>query len=155
MQHRNLLGYMMRPAMMVVVTVAACAPRQPTENEERLPPSAMKEPSAIRPSLERLAQPRQKSYQRVKGSTKAKGGVLSVMGSEAKATGLLRICSNRIRHAISRTAPFRKSGRMGNCFGLSNTAVQAQGCNDSSLGCCRKRKSGGRGLCPNICAAQS
>jgi mono/diheme cytochrome c family protein len=43
MHHRNLLVCLMLPAMMAVVTVAACAPRQPTENEERLPPSAMKE----------------------------------------------------------------------------------------------------------------
>jgi mono/diheme cytochrome c family protein len=41
MHHRNLLGYLILPAMMAVVTVAACAPRQPTE--EQLPPSAMKE----------------------------------------------------------------------------------------------------------------
>ena len=43
MHHRNLVGYVMLPAMMALVTIAACAPRLPTENEERLPPSAMKE----------------------------------------------------------------------------------------------------------------
>jgi mono/diheme cytochrome c family protein len=41
MHYRNLLGYCMLPAMMAVVTIVACAPRQPTE--DRLPPSAMKE----------------------------------------------------------------------------------------------------------------
>ncbi len=42
MHYRNLVGYFMLPAMMAVVTLAACAPRQPTE-EDQLPPSAMKE----------------------------------------------------------------------------------------------------------------
>ena len=41
MQHRNLLGYLMLPAMMAVVTIAAGAPPQPTE--DRVPSSAMKE----------------------------------------------------------------------------------------------------------------
>ena len=41
MHYRNLLGYFMLPAMMAAVTIAACAPRQPTE--DRVPPSAMKE----------------------------------------------------------------------------------------------------------------
>ena len=92
--------------------------------------------------MERLAQPNQKSSQRVTRSTKAKGVVLSVMGSAAKATCLLRICRYPFRHAISRTVPFRKSGRTGNCFGLLNTAFQTQGCNNSSPGCCQKRKGG-------------
>lgn len=41
MHHRNLLGYLMLPAMMAVVTIAAGAPRQPTE--DRVPLSSMKE----------------------------------------------------------------------------------------------------------------
>jgi mono/diheme cytochrome c family protein len=41
MPYRNLLDYFILPAMMAVVIIAACAPRQPTE--EQLPPSAMKE----------------------------------------------------------------------------------------------------------------
>lgn len=41
MHYRNISGYFMLPAMMAVVTIAACAPRQPTE--DRVPPSAMKE----------------------------------------------------------------------------------------------------------------
>ena len=43
MYYRNLLGYFMLPAMMAVVSIAACAPRQSIEDKERLPPSAMKE----------------------------------------------------------------------------------------------------------------
>jgi mono/diheme cytochrome c family protein len=42
MRYRKLLGYFMLPAMMAVVTIAACAPRQPTEARD-IPPSAMKE----------------------------------------------------------------------------------------------------------------
>ena len=42
MYHRNLLGYFMLPAMMAVVAIAACAPRQPTEARD-IPPSAMEE----------------------------------------------------------------------------------------------------------------
>jgi len=42
MHYRNLLGYFMLPAMMAVLTIAACTqPRHPTE--DRVPPSAMKE----------------------------------------------------------------------------------------------------------------
>ena len=41
MHYRNLLGFFMLPAMMAVVTIAAGAPREPTE--DRVPPSAMKE----------------------------------------------------------------------------------------------------------------
>jgi mono/diheme cytochrome c family protein len=41
MHYRNILGYFMLPAMMAVVTIAACAPRQP--NEDRVSLSAMKE----------------------------------------------------------------------------------------------------------------
>ena len=42
MHYRNLLGYFMLPAMMAVVTIAACAQlRDPTA--DRVPPSAMKE----------------------------------------------------------------------------------------------------------------
>jgi mono/diheme cytochrome c family protein len=41
MYYRNLLGFFMLAAMMAVVTIAAAAPRQPTE--DRVPPSAMNE----------------------------------------------------------------------------------------------------------------
>jgi len=41
MHHLNLLGYLMLPAMMALVTLAACAPRQPIEDQ--LPPSAKNE----------------------------------------------------------------------------------------------------------------
>ncbi|MGA6828888.1 c-type cytochrome [Nitrospira sp. NS4] len=41
MHYRTALGYFILPAMVAVVTVAACAPRHPTE--DRVPPSAMKE----------------------------------------------------------------------------------------------------------------
>ena len=37
MHYRNLLGYFMLPAMMAVVTIAACAQRQPP-TEDRVPP---------------------------------------------------------------------------------------------------------------------
>ena len=42
MQDRKLLCYFMLPAMMAVVTIAACAPRQPTGARD-IPPSAMEE----------------------------------------------------------------------------------------------------------------
>ena len=42
MRYRNRSGCLMLPAMMVVVTIAACAPRQPTEDRAP-PPSAMEE----------------------------------------------------------------------------------------------------------------
>ena len=42
MQHRILLGYVMLPVVMIVVTSAACAPRQSVEHRE-VPPSAMEE----------------------------------------------------------------------------------------------------------------
>ena len=41
MHYRNLLGFFMLLAMMAVVTIAAGAPREPTE--DRVPPSGMKE----------------------------------------------------------------------------------------------------------------
>ena len=41
MHYRNILAYFMLPAMMTVVTIAACAPRQPID--DRVPPSAMEE----------------------------------------------------------------------------------------------------------------
>jgi len=41
MHYRNLVGYFMFSAMMAVVTIAAGAPREPTE--DRVPSSAMKE----------------------------------------------------------------------------------------------------------------
>jgi mono/diheme cytochrome c family protein len=41
MHYRNLLGFFMLPAMMAVVTIAAGAPREPTE--DTVPASAMKE----------------------------------------------------------------------------------------------------------------
>jgi len=41
MHYRYLLGFLMLSAMMVGVTIAAGAPREPTE--DRVPPSAMKE----------------------------------------------------------------------------------------------------------------
>ena len=41
MHYRNLLGFLIVPAMMAMVIIAAGAPRQPTE--DRVPPSAMKE----------------------------------------------------------------------------------------------------------------
>ena len=41
MHYRNLLGYFIVPAMMAMVTIAAGAPREPTE--DRVPPSAMNE----------------------------------------------------------------------------------------------------------------
>ena len=116
MHYRNRLGYFMLPAMMAVVTIAACAPRQPPDDP--VPPLPQRRrPSAIRPPLGTRTQPRLKSSQWVKCSTKAKGFVLSVTGSAAKATVLLRIGTRSIRHAISRTAPFRTSGKMGNYFG--------------------------------------
>jgi len=43
MPYRNRLSYLMVPAMMAVVTIAACATRQSIEDKERLPPSAVKE----------------------------------------------------------------------------------------------------------------
>src|SRR6185295_3200237 len=89
-----------------------------------------------------LVRPSPKSYKRVKRSTKAKGGVISVTGSAAKVTGPLRNCTQTTRHAISRTAHFRKNDKMVNCFGLSSTGVQARGWYDSSPGCCRKKKGG-------------
>jgi len=42
MQHRILLDYFMLPVVMIVVTIAACAPRQSIEHRE-VPPSAMEE----------------------------------------------------------------------------------------------------------------
>ena len=42
MHYRNLLAHFMLPAMMAVVTVAACAPRQPTE-DRGISPSAKEE----------------------------------------------------------------------------------------------------------------
>ena len=42
MHCRNPLGYFMLPAIMALVTIAACAPRQPTEQRDA-PPSAMEE----------------------------------------------------------------------------------------------------------------
>lgn len=41
MRYRKLLAFFMLPVMMAVVTIAAGAPREPTE--DRVPPSAMKE----------------------------------------------------------------------------------------------------------------
>ena len=41
MHYRNLLGYFMFPAMMAVVTMAACAPRQPTD--DRVPSASAKQ----------------------------------------------------------------------------------------------------------------
>jgi mono/diheme cytochrome c family protein len=41
MHYRNLLGFFMLPAILAMVTIAAGAPREPTE--DRVPPSAMKE----------------------------------------------------------------------------------------------------------------
>jgi hypothetical protein len=38
MYYRNLLGYFIFPAMMAVVSIAACAPRLSIEDKERLPP---------------------------------------------------------------------------------------------------------------------
>ena len=140
MPYRNPLGYLMLPAMMAVVTTAACAPRQPTKDQAS--PSAMKKALSYKAPFGEVRTAPPKSSQRVKRSTKVKGVVLSVTGSAAKATGVLRICRYPTRHAISQTAPFRKSGKMGNCFGLSNTAIQAQRCNHSFPGCCRKRKGG-------------
>ena len=42
MHYRNRLCYFMLPAMMAMVAIAACAPRQPTEQRE-VPSSAMEE----------------------------------------------------------------------------------------------------------------
>ena len=42
MLYRNRLGYFMLPAMRAVVTIAACAQRQPP-TEDRVPPSGMEE----------------------------------------------------------------------------------------------------------------
>jgi mono/diheme cytochrome c family protein len=39
MQHRSLVGYFMLPVVMVVLAIAACAPRQPID--DRVPSSAM------------------------------------------------------------------------------------------------------------------
>jgi mono/diheme cytochrome c family protein len=41
MHYRNILGYFMLPAMVAVVTIAACAPRHPTV--DRVPHTAMEE----------------------------------------------------------------------------------------------------------------
>ena len=42
MHYRKIIGYFVVPAMMAVVTIAACAPRQPTGARD-IPPSAMEE----------------------------------------------------------------------------------------------------------------
>jgi len=42
MHYRKLLGFFMLPAMMALITIAACAPRQPSEARD-IPPSAREE----------------------------------------------------------------------------------------------------------------
>ena len=140
MHYRNLLGYFMLPAMMAMVTIAAGAPREPTE--DRVPPSAMNEALSYKAPFGETRTAPPEIVSAGKKLYEGKGGCTLCHGISGKGDGPAAHMHQRIRHAISRTAPFRKSGKTGNYFGLSNTAVQTRGCNHSFPGCCRKMKGG-------------
>jgi predicted small lipoprotein YifL len=140
MHHLNLLGYLMLPAMMALVTLAACAPRQPIEVQ--LPPSAKNEALSYKAPFgeARIAPPEIVAA----GKALYEGKERCTLCHGISGKGDRPAAHMQVTHPprdFTKCA-FQKEREDGDCFGLSNTAVQAQGCNDSCPGGCRKRKGG-------------
>ena len=140
MHYRNLLGYFMLPAMMAVVTIAACAPRQPTE--DRVSPSAMKEALSYKAPFgdTRTAPP--EIVTAGKALYEGKGRCTICHGISGKGDGPAAQMQTPHPPSDFTNCAFQKERKDGELFWILKYGSQARGCNDSSPSCCRKRKGG-------------